>query len=793
MQKSVRDLIFISYSHQDPEIYAQVKQKLLDRDLGDRVRDDSDIRPSDQWDPRIQEMMDAAAVAVLILSDNYFSRRGTGQDYLLTKELPYLLQHYLQGELDLLLLYWSPSPYFNPEQPADTEPFGYEWNGQPCPPYDLHRIQAVFGNGRVARLDEQDRLDLLQKLALEAKKRLNERCAASNLDPVAVEQAQGRRLLSVELSIGSSGLTPLFRVGGQVLRAKPEALPPGLIADLKPYADYSLPPEDARDWMGSALYQLLFGPPAAELFPRIAAEAWELEAPAQANAVSVEVQIHCDGMAGDPWPLGLPWNLTAFQGEALAQYCGWSFEVTLPGIANRFGQSLTPEPSLLFLCDPKAMAAARHQMQLNQYLDQAYGFAADAHTCAGIEQLVERVAHVPIPEVLYVYAPTSLDLAQLARALGDEAAPLVVLNLIGETPPRPPPELVRNRKLVLCVHGAAESDRAREAGHHWLQTFLQEAAHSVYQRTALDIFGVRTRLWSGCSNLQTPIGRARGGLFRRQLIKLLLDRVSARREISDEVATALNEDRGILGLVAAGTPLDHPDLLPQQAWHHYVHVREAASGDTVRRLPLSEAAVPDPDELLYQLAVHLGSGSDDWEDGLDRFLGEMQTGERIILSLEWRVPQRPTESDALAWRTQWLDAWLRFATETLAGYRKQGLLIVHILIVEVPDDAEAEAWCKQAMALYRDRRRTFSEPERRFVHHFLAPLSMVPMEDIERFLDVHYRLQTYYPQLDPYAVAEWIHDMTAGLFSDTVVLVERLHDSGFQQAHTALTCKENPQ
>ena len=48
-----------------------------------------------------------------------------------------------------------------------------------------HQDQAIFGKGRVARLGEQDRLDLLQKLALEAKNRLNERCSASNLDPVA--------------------------------------------------------------------------------------------------------------------------------------------------------------------------------------------------------------------------------------------------------------------------------------------------------------------------------------------------------------------------------------------------------------------------------------------------------------------------------------------------------------------------------------------------------------------------------------------------------------------------------
>ncbi len=275
-------------------------------------------------------------------------------------------------------------------------------------------------------------------------------------------------------------------------------------------------------------------------------------------------------------------------------------------------------------------------------------------------------------------------------------------------------------------------------------------------------------------------------MFRRQLIKLLLDRVSARREISDEVSTALNEDRGVLGLVAAGTPTDHPGLLPQQAWHHYVHVWQAAGGDAVRRLALSEAAYPDPDELLYQLAIHLGSDVDRWEDALDRFLGESGPGERVILSLEWQVPPAPPETKPAKWRAQWLGAWRQFGTDTLADYSRQGLLIVHMLLAEVPEVDQAETWCKEAMSHCRDWRRTPGSGVRRFVFHQLKPLSEVPVDDIERFLDKHYRLQKYYPELDPFRVADWVHEQTGGIFSDTVDLVERLHDTGFREAIEAL-------
>lgn len=75
-----------------------VYQRLLDRGLGEWLRDDTDIRASEQWDDRIGGMMDAAAVAVLIVSEHYFRRRRDGGEYILERELPYLIEHYKTGE-----------------------------------------------------------------------------------------------------------------------------------------------------------------------------------------------------------------------------------------------------------------------------------------------------------------------------------------------------------------------------------------------------------------------------------------------------------------------------------------------------------------------------------------------------------------------------------------------------------------------------------------------------------------------------------------------------------------------
>jgi hypothetical protein len=365
----------------------------------------------------------------------------------------------------------------------------------------------------------------------------------------------------------------------------------------------------------------------------------------------------------------------------------------------------------------------------------------------------------------------------------------VVLNLIGDTLPAPPPALVQGRKVALAVHGAAAADRAREAGAKWLQAMLGEAGAADWRGTLLQAFGPGLRLWSGCEGLETRIARARGSLFRRPLIKLLLDRVTARRDVSDAAANALLQGRGTLALVAAGTAEDHPELLPRQVWHHYEHMREARSRDLIHRrhLTLDPGLPPELDELRYRLASRLGCDVDGLDDAFDALAGDTLADERLILSLEWHVPPPEAPADAGRWRQDWLAGWLDLGTGVLAAYRRTGVLLVNMLIVRADDPAAAAAWTAAAQALYRKRRGQLGADARRgFVYHHLEPLSVVPVEDIEHFLDLHYRLGEHHPRLDPLDVAEWVHRETGGVFAETVDLMEQLHDSSFQRAYDAL-------
>lgn len=531
----------------------------------------------------------------------------------------------------------------------------------------------------------------------------------------------------------------VFKVGGEPVALAPPAILPAIpraeLQALRAEADRSLPGADkeTRERIGRALYRLLFGGRDGEdLFPRLAATLWGLPPGAAAHGIAVAVEIGCGPAPCAPWPLRLPWHLSAADGEPLAGCCGWSFESTPPGLRPRFAPVLSAEPPLLLLVDERVPGAVRHGTELTQLLERSHGFAADLLPCADLGQLAAAVRRTPEPEILYAYARADLDLAALAEALGD-SVPLLVLNLIGEPVPAPPPALVRDRKLICALYAAGESDQARAAGAHWLQGFLTDSAGLGHQRIAVGAFGPRVRLWSGCAGLTTRIAAAHGRWFRRPLIKLLLDRIAARREVSDEVAAALAQGRGVLGLIAAGTADDHPDLLPKQVWHHYQQYREAASRDAIRRLPLVTGPIPDELELLVRFAQSLGRGRDDWEDGLDREAGDLAPGEHLILSLEWRLAACPPGEDADQWRQDWLAAWLALGTSHLATYERTGVLLVHCLIVAAADPAAAQRWTEDAQALWRARRPGLSPTGRRFAHLRLKPLSLVPVRTWRTF------------------------------------------------------------
>src|SRR3954467_3050457 len=105
---SSRTKVFISYSHADKEWLDRLKRHLkpLVREGRLECWDDTHIRPGDDWKQEIQDALDTAQVAVLLISADFFA-----SDFIDETELPPLLEAAKANGVRFLLVILSASRF----------------------------------------------------------------------------------------------------------------------------------------------------------------------------------------------------------------------------------------------------------------------------------------------------------------------------------------------------------------------------------------------------------------------------------------------------------------------------------------------------------------------------------------------------------------------------------------------------------------------------------------------------------------------------------------------------------
>lgn len=768
-----RNRIFISYCHdkEDRPFFDECLVHLKpwrDRCLFD-VWTDQDIPPGADWHAKIQEALDATAVAVLLVS-HYFM----ASDYIRKFEVPSLLKAAEDKKLGLACLYLRPNQ-------ANSLPFDVPLGEGKTRPIFLSKYQSLHDPGKPLAARSKAEQDECLNQAVEEIRKLYEQYAEKEV-PRRHQPGQ-RHELTIRLDLVGDRLYRGFHTQQTRLATGCSAWP-SLRKRLEIWKQGGALASPKDSELPNALYETLFGAGSEDQ----AGEVLQQLFPAATRPTPILSPLRVRIQTTEALLADLPWTRTAWEQKRLGDPdTGWTFELLAeasPDEIAAFPNTRLQAPCPVLLIAPRAAHESEsHLLAIEGRLDHAWSVYRERLPHFGTRRQIAGALQQCQAGILYYYGPAQNDGQTLRLQLDDgpldvselpnlwrRAPQIVFLNLLEDSSAGWGSALAALHSqlplLIAQTSNPADAEPASQSAQNWFLAFLQGgedpdpiALFHQYGLATAQIWG-RYGQWRYSPQVVSP---------REKLARLLLDRENQRRAVQGVVSALVNDSgRRLSCLLAYGDKSDLVHLFVDQLLE-YLRQHSRREAHVLRvRLPLPPEESFTVRQLHERGRRHFRlSPSESLRKGLERQKRPTPERARLVLLLDWGV--RGT-ADTSRISGESLRAWVEYCAAELAEECPPDMRLLSVLTLESPRERHT-AIAARVEGLRKDP----SFAKRSFTMEHLEPLSVVREGDLVGFLkDEH----TSCPKDLLPVMPKLIWQQTQGRFDETVELIEKAEEVG---------------
>ena len=729
-----RNRIFISYSHADADKhYWEEFQKYLrlweDKGILD-VWSDRRIQASQDWHKEIQQAIDSAGVAVLLISQDFLN-----STYIREHELPPLLKARAEEKIALTCLFLRPSN-------VDSVEFADGQGNQ----VKLTSYQGLNPFDQLVSKYQHDDYER-EQLLLQAAQNLRDLVRRHGVEPAPHRKPSGEREYELTICLRSQR----NRLSGTyslpfLPRFAQEHLPWSRARDFA--ADWLAAGALAREaeQLGPALFELLFGPPEGELCRRLLRVAFNSEQTPSPERQPLRVRIQTD----DSLLQQLPWRRTSWNNRQLWE-SGWTFELLPVAGAPEpppYADVQLYTPCEVLIVAPETpggpLRSESHCRDLQQLFQGRWPNHPWPPLFAASRQDIEDCIRTREyrPHIIYYYgcAETTggelllslgdgqrLTLSELAAVWSTHPPKVLFLNLVGQSLQQGIGSVAGLLPAIpfIAIQTTPGGDtlEARAAGIRWLGALL-DGEDPV---AALHAYGLSDAMgWTAYRRWQTyPVMQPTP----EDLIEVLLDRHNQRALITDYVMELVHSrECRLQAVLVYGERTNLVERFSIQLLDHLK--RKARDPVNIKRLelrlPLSIQPFSKQDiEQVVRRRLNVAP-----RESIIKHI-EANAPERIgkacpVLLLDWKMSGALLQDLRLL--SAQVETWLTFCRDELAHACSDGLRLLSYLALE-PVAAQDDTLQQVLDALLY--RQFLGDPT--FAFELLPPLENVTEKDLVRY------------------------------------------------------------